>query len=132
MGVEYLVYFSDGSGYFENKYFSKYLFVFGFKPQSSTNFTYDDRTAETIIYIFSQKLIHDNYIILFVCDEKDNRQINRNRLFNRWFKKYNDGNFDKFDLVFEENTFVSAILLKENPFYIDFKQSFPNLGEEYK
>ncbi|MFN3489154.1 MAG: hypothetical protein ACK4YV_08465 [Emticicia sp.] len=50
MGVEYLVYFSDGSGYFEKQNFSKYLHVFGFKPLSNTNFTYDDRTAETIIY----------------------------------------------------------------------------------
>ena len=69
---------------------------------------------------------------MYVCDEKDKKQGIRNRLFNRWFKKYNNGGFDKFDLVFEENTFVSAIILKENPFYIDFKQSFPNFGEEYK
>lgn len=132
IGIEYQVYFSDGSSYFEKQYFSKHLNVFGFKPLSSTNFNYDNRVAETLIYILYKNLIQNESIILFVCDEKDNRQINRNRLFNLWFNKYNDGSFNKFDLVFENTTFVSAIISRENPFYIDFQHSFPNLGEEYK
>ncbi len=128
----YQVYFSDGSNYFEHRSFSNFVGVFGFKPLSNTNFTYDLRTAQTVIFILSEYLSQGNNIILFVCDEKDSRQANRNRLFNRWFQKYNDGSFDKFDLVFEENTFVSAVLSKNNPFYVDFTQTFPSLGEEYK
>jgi Family of unknown function (DUF6169) len=76
--------------------------------------------------------IKNEPIITFVCDEKDRRQANRSRLFNLWFNKYNDDSFEKIDLVFEEHTFVSAIIAKNNPFYLDFKQEFPNMGEEYK
>lgn len=131
IGIKYQVYFSDGSGYFDNQYFSSCLSVFGFKPLASTDFIYDKQTAETVIYILANHLKSDS-IILFVCDESDKRQANRNRLFNTWFKKYNDGSFDKFDLVFERTTFVSAVISKNNPFYIDFKNSFPTLGNEYK
>ena len=131
-GVLYQVYFTFGSDYFPDKYFSNYLKVFGFRPLSSTGFDFDKKTAETIIYILADYLRQDDYIIMYICDEKDKKQSVRNRLFNRWFQKYNDGTFDKFDLVFEENTFVSAILSKKNPFYVDFTQSFPSLGGEYK
>ncbi|MDZ7933851.1 MAG: DUF6169 family protein [Emticicia sp.] len=131
-GVLYQVYFTLGADYFSDVYFRNYIKVFGFRPISSTDFTFDKKTAETIIYILADYLSQDDYIVMYVCDEKDKKQGVRNRLFNRWFKKYNNGSFDKFDLVFEENTFVSSIISKKNPFYIDFKQSFPNLGEEYK
>lgn len=131
-GVEYQVYFSDGSGYFENLYFSGYLNIFGFRPLSKTEFRYDSRTVETLIYILIDYLQQDDYVIMFVCDESDTRQSNRNRLFNIWFKKYNDGSFEKLDLVFEQHTFVSTIISKNNPFILDFQNTFPRLGEEYK
>ena len=131
-GIKYQVYFSDGSGYFDELYFSKYINIFGFRPLSKTDFRYDSRTVETIICILVSYLRQDNYLVMFVCDESDEKQSNRNRLFNIWFKKYNDGSFEKLDLVFEQHTYVSAILARNNPFYLDFKHSFPTLGEEYK
>ncbi|GGD81822.1 hypothetical protein GCM10011514_52360 [Emticicia aquatilis] len=131
-GVIYQVYFTIGADYFPDTYFKNYLKTFGFLPISSTDFSFDKKTSETIIYILADFLSQGDYIVMFVCDEKDNKQSVRNRLFNTWFKKYNDGSFDKFDLVFEKTTFVSAIISKNNPFYIDFKNSFPNLGNEYK
>lgn len=130
--VLYQVYFTMGADYFPDVYFRNYIKVFGFRPVSSTDNKFDKKSAETIIHILSDYLNQDDYIIMYVCDEKDRKQSVRNRLFNLWFNKYNDGSFDKFDLVFENTTFVSAIISRDNPFYIDFKQSFPSLGEEYK
>ena len=69
---------------------------------------------------------------MYICDQSDNKQSVRNRLFNLWFNKYSNGSFEKIDLSYEQITFVSAIIAKTNPFYIDFKQDFPDLGEEYK
>jgi hypothetical protein len=131
-GIEYQVYFSDGSGYFEHYHFAKCIEIFGFRPLSDSYSVYDKRVAETIVFILIQCFTKNDLILTFVCDEKDRRQANRSRLFNRWFNQYNDGSFEKIDLDFEERTFVSAIISKQNPFYIDFKQDFPNLGEEYK
>jgi Family of unknown function (DUF6169) len=131
-GIEYQVYFSDGSGYFEHHPFANFVEIFGFRPLSDSYSIYDKRVAETVVCILIEFFIKNEPIIIFVCDEKDRRQANRSRLFNLWFNKYNDDSFEKIDLVFEEHTFVSAIIAKNNPFYIDFKQEFPNLGEEYK
>ena len=131
-GIEYQVYFSDGSGYFEHHTFSNYVKIFGFKPLSDSYSIYDKRVAETVVDILAKYIIKNEFIITFVCDERDRRQANRSRLFNLCFNKYNNGTFEKIDLVFEKNTFVSAIIDKNNSFYLDFKQDFPNLGEEYK
>jgi uncharacterized protein YlaI len=131
-GIEYQVYFSDGSGYFEHHPFANFVEIFGFRPLSDSYSIYDKRVAETVVCILIEFFIKNEPIITFVCDEKDRRQADRSRLFNLWFNKYNDDSFEKIDLVFEEHTFVSAIIAKNNPFYIDFKQDFPNLGEEYK
>jgi Family of unknown function (DUF6169) len=131
-GVKYEVYFADGQYYFENMYFKHYLKVFGFRPISSSDFSFDKKTAQTIVTILNDYLNQDDYIVMYICDESDKKQSIRSRLFNRWFNQYNDSSFEKVDLVFEERTFVSAILSKQNSFYIDFKQNFPNLGEEYK
>ncbi len=131
-GIEYQVYFSDGSGYFEHYPFAEYVEIFGFRPLSDSYSVYDKRVAETVAFILIQCFSKNDLILTFVCDEKDKRQANRSRLFNLWFNKYSNDSFEKIDLVFEEHTFVSAIISKQNPFYIDFKQNFPNLGEEYK
>ena len=131
-GIEYQVYFSDGSGYFEHHPFANFVEIFGFRPLSDSYSVYDKRVAETVAYILIKYFINHDFIITFVCDEKDRRQANRSHLFNLWFNKYSDDSFEKIDLVFEEHTHVSAIIAKSNPFYIDFKQDFPNLGEEYK
>ena len=131
-GVKYQVYFILGADYFPEKYFNQYVRVFGFRPIVGTDFDFDKKTAETIIFILVDYLNQDDYIVAYVCDEKDKKQSFRNRLFNIWFKKYNNGSFEKLDLVFEQHTFVSAILSRNNPFYSDFKHSFPTLGEEYK
>lgn len=106
--------------------------TFGFSPISSTNSDSEIKTSNTIILILSDYFRQDDYIVRYVCDQSDSKQSFRNRLFNLRFNKYNDGNFEKIDLSFEQHTFVSAIIDKNNPFYIDFKQDFSNLGEKYK
>jgi Family of unknown function (DUF6169) len=131
-GVKYEVYFADGKDYFPEMYFKHYLRVFGFRPISSTNLSFDKKIVQTIITILTDYLYQDDYIVMYVCDESDKKQSVRSRLFNLWFNKYNDDSFEKIDLVFEERTFVSAIISKTNTFYIDFKQNFPTLGDEYK
>jgi Family of unknown function (DUF6169) len=131
-GIEYQVYFSDGSGYFEHHPFASRVEIFGFRPILYSYSVYDRRVAETVVYILIKYFFKTELIVIFVCDEKDKRQANRSRLFNLWFNKYNDDSFEKIDLVFEERTFVSAIISKTNTFYIDFKQNFPTLGDEYK
>jgi hypothetical protein len=131
-GVKYEVYFADGEYYFPELYFKHYLKVFGFRPISSTDFYFDKNTVQTIILILADYLGQDDYIIMYVCDQSDNKQSIRSRLFNLWFNKYNDGSYKKIDLVFEKYTYVSAILNENNPFYIDFNLNFPKLGEEYK
>ena len=129
---EYQVYFSDGSSYFENEKFSEKVNVFGFRPLSTSKPKVDKRTIETIVYILVNQLLISENIVLYVCDEKDYRQANRNKLFDLWFKKYNNGYFEKFNLVFFETTYLSAIISKENTFYGEFIESFPKVGENYK
>ena len=132
LGVEYEVYFTTGEYYFPEVYYRKYLKTFGFSPISSTNFDFEIKTANTIILILADYFTQDDYIVMYVCDQSDNKQSVRNRLFNLWFNKYNDGSFEKIDLSYEQHTFISAIIKRKNPFYIDFKHNFPDLGEEYK
>jgi hypothetical protein len=131
-GIEYEVYFSDGSGYFPDNNFSSQLFVFGFTPTHKILSSFDDLTSNTIIKILLERLVDNLHIILYVCDARDKKQAIRNRLFNQWFHQYNDGSLDKFDIVFESDIFVSAIISKNHINYSEFLFEFPYLGQEYK
>lgn len=84
--ISYLVYFNDGSVYFENyAELSSDVWIFGFDA-AAKNIPTDVRVKETIIEILGNYFDENKDIILmFVCDQSDNKQMNRKRKFNAWF-----------------------------------------------
>lgn len=133
-GIEYVVYFSDADGYFPEIPFVEQVKVFGFHPITTAGNSkkFDKKTSDTVIYLLFQFLNDSSNIALYVCDQSDGRQRNRNRLFNHWFRKYNHFQLFKMDLEFEGGVYISAITSENNPNLSEFQQLFLAFGSEWK
>lgn len=62
----------------------------------------DYKISSTILEIIIQFLKNDSTLVLhFLCDSEDKRQLNRKRLFSRWFSICNLKNWIKYDYDFD-------------------------------
>lgn len=79
----------------------------------------DDKVRQTITCILKNFFSLDNYVLLFVCDVRDGRQVARNRLFTSWYNKYEekDSYMLKTAKTNVEGTcyFVSLMVARNNP-----------------
>lgn len=125
-GVTYYVYFTDATGYFPDSDYGEYLKIFGFEPTSDVGVTgFDRRTSDTLLYLLAKFFEQDNRnVVLYVCDQAGGRQAHRKRLFERWFRRYSDSNFVKFDEEFEDIVYISAITSSQNPLLERFESDF--------
>lgn len=71
----------------------------------------DSKVSFTILEIIIQFLKVDNSIVLhFLCDSLDQRQLNRKRLFSRWFSICNLDNWIKYDYDFENVAYYVSFI----------------------
>jgi Family of unknown function (DUF6169) len=121
-GIKYRVEIKDGSSYFID--FKPYLSVFELSIDLDSDLVnslapYDARTELTIIQILMDFFKEHSNCIIYVCDSADGRHHARNRKFNSWFNRYNDGSIEKYDINFEvedSEMLFSLILHHNNPF----------------
>jgi hypothetical protein len=119
--VKYRVEIKDGSAYFIDlkPYLSVFELSIDLDSDSNAGAPYDARTELTIIQILLDFLKEHSNCIIYVCDSADGRHYARNRKFNAWFNKFNDGTIEKHDINFEiedSEMLFSLILHQENPF----------------
>ncbi|MBO9585136.1 MAG: hypothetical protein J7574_13325 [Flavobacterium sp.] len=93
---------------FENDYFEN-LFFIDFYESNNQKFYNDPHIETTIITIISDYFKRNpNVIISYVCDIVDYKQDFRKRLFDKWYKNFNDNKFSKINFQYEiENNSIT-------------------------
>lgn len=92
LGARYVLYFSEAAGYFEGYEFASHALMLGLMrlavgPQNQ----HDPRVAATLLQFVERAFTDRRRILVYVCDQTDNLQRQRYRLFNRLFDKYSQG-----------------------------------------
>lgn len=89
---------------------------------------HDPKVEQTILAILSQFFVEHLDVLLYMCDDSDGREANRNRLFLTWFKKNADTN--RFTIrtasaVVEGKGFYAAIIVENrNPLLENIIEDF--------
>ena len=98
-----------------------------------THASYDPLIEKTIIAIIESFLDKEYNILAFVCDSSDKHEKARNYLFNKWYLKYDNNRFYKWDGMIhtEENTYYSSLICnKKHMDYLSIKCLFYNFVSE--
>lgn len=114
-GIIYHAYFIEFSNY--HPAFSD-VYTFNIEPEADKPHPLDVRISVTVVSILQSFFRDKQRAMLMVCDSLDGKEEKRKNLFDRWFKKYNDGNIRKYDAsaVTEDYTiYVSIYLHRANP-----------------
>lgn len=96
--LEYYVYLNDGSLYFDQyPDFAADVLMFGFEVRSM-QIPADIRVKYTILDILINYFgANRDKILMFICDQSDNRQMSRKRKFNSWYVSAADAPITKID-----------------------------------
>lgn len=138
-GCIYHCYFFDFSTAFsEYPEFASKVFGFNlelfFKPVELTKAPLDKRIASTVTTILKAFLQQRKNVVVYICDNSDNREKARFHKFTNWFKIYNDGSIVQLKgVVRAGNTnILNALLIhKENPLLNDFIEAYEILNGSY-
>ena len=131
--VTYEIYFAEGDGYFEGYDFALFVKIFGFRQITpSQDRIHSKRIAETIVFHLLEFFDDERHIVLYVCNQSDNRQASRKRLFDNWYNYYAPDTFVKLDFDFDSTLFLSIITQKRNPYLAALQESLPKIGYQYK
>lgn len=123
LGVRYKTYFLDYSVVFEHypdtigPVHSFGVEVLKGNPASSPP---DQKVGATIAEVIRLLLTETENIIVYVCDNLDNKQLARKRKFDNWFNRYNDGSYTKYNniaLIDGVEVYNSIILHNQNKQY---------------
>ncbi|MEO6721152.1 MAG: DUF6169 family protein [Ferruginibacter sp.] len=107
--------------------------VFGFNlelkftPNDLVKIPLDKRIAITITTIIKAFLHKKENVVVYICDNSDNREKARFHKFTNWFKLYNDGSIIQLRGVIHAGGIhiLNALLInKNNPQLNDFIEAF--------
>lgn len=134
-GGEYHCYFFDFSAPFSD-YPDLAPKVFGFNLELRSSPTpkapLDKRIALTVTTILRTFLNQQSNVVVYICDNSDNREKARFHKFYHWFKTYNDGSFIQLRGVIRagDTNILNAMLIhKDNPQLQDFIEAFEIITE---
>ena len=94
-------------------------FQFIIEKMESVRSEYDSKVEQTILAIINEFFVEHLNVLLYLCDDSDGREANRNRLFLTWFKKNADP--ERFTIrtanaIVEGKGFYAAIIVENrNP-----------------
>lgn len=84
----------------------------------------DSKISSTILEIIIKFLEQDATLVLhFLCDSEDKRQLNRKRLFSRWFSICNLENWIKYDYDFENSDYNISFIYSSLKYETDLMES---------
>ncbi|MES1224567.1 MAG: DUF6169 family protein [Bacteroidota bacterium] len=112
--------------------------VFGFnlelKTETPAPAGLDKRIAVTVTTIIKDFLKKQQNVVVYICDNSDNRENARFHKFTNWFKKYNDGSIIQLRGVIRagNTNILNALLIhKNNPLLNDFIEAYEILTGIY-
>lgn len=104
------------------------IYQFLVETQSSQRSPNDPKVGETIACIAKAFFYHHSDCLLtFVCDISDTKQAARQRLFSRWFQKFNQNKYCKYDWVINTEDcvfYASMMACKEFPYLEDYRNAY--------
>ena len=133
-GNHYACYFVSMKDYLgEYPEISSDVFMFNIELMSNSKkkTDTDERLALTVVNILKRFLSSKEYAAVYVCDNIDNKHEARNRKFNVWFARFDDGSIIKIDnkVVIEKSVIYNSLLLhKDNPLKNRFIEAFIELN----
>lgn len=111
--VDFTVYFALDSSWFpSHSQFSNQVYTFGF--WTNANSKRDKRVMTTISAIVIEHFSkHKESILTFICDDDDQKQVNRMRKFNGWYLLNFRADIIKLDkdVVFEGKTKHTSLVM---------------------
>ena len=113
-GIHYTISFEE-----ESSFGGCDTYQFIIEKRERVHSAHDPKVEQTILAILNQFFIEHLDVLLYMCDDSDGREANRNRLFLAWFKKHADP--DRFTIrsasaVVEGKGFYAAIIVENrNP-----------------
>lgn len=109
------------------------VFQFLVETQSSLRSPNDPKVGETIACIAKAFFYrHPEGLLTFVCDISDAKQAARQRLFSRWFQKFNQDKYIKFDweIKTEDCIFYASLIGRNDyPYLKDYKEAYGDFVE---
>ena len=94
---------------------------------------HDPMVEQTILAIIDEFFAENLNVLLYICDDSDGREANRNRLFLSWFKKHADPNrfaIRAANAIVEGKGFYAAIIVEtRNPMLEDILDDFENTAK---
>ena len=98
-----------------------------FKPADLDKVPLDKRIAATVTNIIKAFLHEKENVVVYICDNSDNREKARFHKFYHWFKEYNDGSIVQLRGVIRAGNIniLNALLIhKNNPQLNDFIEAY--------
>ena len=107
-------------------------FQFIIEKMENVRSGYDSKVEQTILAIINQFFVEHLDVLLYLCDDSDGREANRNRLFLSWFKKNADP--ERFTILtanatIEGKGFYAAIIVENrNPMLKSIIEDFETIA----
>jgi len=127
----YVLYFSDASGYFDGSEFDPNALMLG--PQRlnpGKRSPHDPRVSATLLHFTEQAFTDNRTILVYVCDQSDNLEQQRHRLFNRLFERYGKERYVKHVLAESQTLYASLLYRNDNPFRQQVESTIPDIREK--
>ncbi len=86
-GIHYTISFEE-----ENPFGGCETYQFIIEKRERARSAHDPKVEQTILAILNQFFLENLDVLLYMCDDSDGREANRNRLFFSWFNKNADPN----------------------------------------
>ena len=127
-GIHYTISFEE-----ENPIGGCGTFQFIIEKMERERSAHDPRVEQTILTIIDEFFTENLNVLLYMCDDSDGREANRNRLFLSWFRKHADP--DRFiiraaNAIVEGKGFYAAIIVENRkPLLEDIIEDFENTAQ---
>ncbi len=140
--------FRTAKGLLYSAYFLEYGFMFDGYPAFSRNiFSFnldlisgeliqsfsDDRIGSTVVEILKSFILLKENVVLYICDNLDDRHLSRKRKFDFWFWKFDDGEIIKEDglaVIDGVEIYNSILIHKKNERMNEIIQAFRELNQK--
>ena len=126
-GIKYRVFFSPMEELYPQLINT---YSFSIERESNSPHPMDARIAVTIVAILRRFFENNENAMIMICDTLDGKEAKRRKLFDRWYKLYNDGTLDKLDAsasTADYELFISIYFTRNNPHRKDLIQAFRDL-----
>jgi hypothetical protein len=130
--IKYLVIFDDRTEEYSTDIIGdSTVYEYQFYPTSNVHDeTHDARIMATVMHSISLTLAKTQNVLLYICENTDERGAIRARMFDSLFRKYNGNGFLKIDGVLPESkyndqtSYVSVIVSENNPYKDKINETF--------